>query len=102
MKGRQRNKHDFIFCFPPQKEGGRCVAVSSLSKNSFTIASEGLPKGLTPKASAKVETFRITTKHFKNFLKEKMKNEGKQDTGDGIKERNEVIRRVQRDEGKLR
>ena len=31
-----------------------------------------------------------------------MKNKGKQDTGDGIKERNEVIRRVQRGKGKLR
>ena len=31
-----------------------------------------------------------------------MKNKGKQDIGDGIKERNEEIREVQRGEGKLR
>ena len=46
----------------------------------------------SPKASAKVETFKFTTKYSEHFLMEKMKNKGKQDIGDGIKERNEEIR----------
>ena len=56
----------------------------------------------SPKASAKVHTLKFTAKYSEHFLKEKMKNKGEQDTGDGIKERNEVIREVRRSEGKLR
>ena len=60
-----------FLCFPPLEKGGRCVAVRSLSKNSFTFAPGGLQQGSTPKASAKVHTFRIAAKSFANFLQEK-------------------------------
>ena len=56
----------------------------------------------SPKASAKVHTFKITAKYLQQFFKEKMKNKGKQDTGDGLKERTEDLREVQSGEGKLR
>ena len=82
------------------REGG--ASLFAVCQRTHSCRFPSLPKGSTPKASAKVRTFKFTAKYLQQFLKEKMKNKGgEQDTGDGIKERNEEIRKVQRDEGKL-
>ena len=51
-----------------RREVRRC---SQSVKELFTVASLGLPKGSTPKASAKVRTLQVTAKSFANFLQEK-------------------------------
>ena len=67
-------------CFPPNvnvricapHKGGRCVAVRSLSKNSFYQRFQREIQVRSPKASAKVDTFKLTTKYLQHFLKENL------------------------------